>query len=275
MSNPDSQTERPALSHLLPETEDFLMKVPLYKSFGVDNSCFGKIYRLENFQGNIDWFCIECNRSSIFEGDNNDRGLSTRQGYPELERVFHITLVCQRNRSHVLLFIFKVSKGLISKIGQYPSIADLYSGELNKYRRILGDEKYREFSRAVGLVSHGVGIGAFVYLRRIFEGLIEEAHEKPKSVPEWDEDQYLRSRMDEKILLLQDYLPTFLVENRGLYSIMSVGIHSLTESQCLEYFDTVKIGIELILDEKIEQERKQTKLDAAKRAIAEIKGKLN
>jgi hypothetical protein len=63
----------------------------------------------------------------------------------------------------------------IQKVGQRPSVADLYSGDLSKYRKILGN-KYVEFNRAVGLNAHGVGIGAFVYLRRIFEDLVTEAY---------------------------------------------------------------------------------------------------
>ena len=49
--------------------------------------------------------------------------------------------------------------------------------DIKKYRKILGKEKYGEFGRAVGLYTHGIGIGSYVYLRRIFENLIEEAHQ--------------------------------------------------------------------------------------------------
>jgi hypothetical protein len=43
-------------------------------------------------------------------------------------------------------------------------------------------DAYREFGKAVGLGAHGVGIGAVVYLRRIIESLIEEAHQTAKSL---------------------------------------------------------------------------------------------
>jgi hypothetical protein len=104
-----------------------------------------------------------------------------------------------------------------------------------------------------------------VYLRRIFESLIEEARNEGAKDSSWDDEEFTKSRMDEKILLLQDKLPSFLVENRGLYSILSKGIHSLTEEECLEYFNPVKVAIELILDEKIEQEQKRSKIEAAKK----------
>ncbi|KKL23256.1 hypothetical protein LCGC14_2427220 [marine sediment metagenome] len=41
--------------------------------------------------------------------------------------------------------------------------------------------------------------------------------------------------------MIKDYLPEFLVENRSLYAILSKGIHALSEDECLQYFETVKI----------------------------------
>lgn len=81
--------------------------------------------------------------------------------------------------------------------------------------------------------------------------------------------------MEEKITLLKDYLPEFLVENKKMYSILSVGIHSLSENDCLKYFETVKIGIELILDEKIEILKKQEKAQAVKKSLGIITEKIN
>lgn len=117
----------------------------------------------------------------------------------------------------------------------------------------------KEFTKAIGLAANGVGIGSFVYLRRIFENLIEEAHTKAKVRPGWDEEFYNKQRMSERIELLKDYLPEFLVENKSLYSILSVGIHSLEEDECLAHFEHVKLAIELILDEKVEKYKKRRK----------------
>jgi len=39
-----------------------------------------------------------------------------------------------------------------------------------------------EFRESIGLAAHSVGIGSFVYLRRILKGLIEEAHTEAKSL---------------------------------------------------------------------------------------------
>lgn len=114
--------------------------------------------------------------------------------------------------------------------------------EIKKYKVVLDNESYKELNKAIGLVSYGIGIGSFVYLRRIFENLVEEAHKVAMKDSTWNDDQYCRSRMDEKALMFKKYLPEFLIANRSIYSILSLGIHSLDEQTCLDHFDTVKVS---------------------------------
>jgi hypothetical protein len=189
-------------------------------------------------------------------------------------RVFHVRFDCPREEKQSLYFFFRVHNGSMEKVGQSPSLADLHLGDVKKYRKLLGDGKYQEFTKAVGLNAHGIGIGAFVYLRRIFENLIGSARQEAARSGTWDEDAYNRDRMDEKILLLRDSLPSFLVENRGIYSVLSRGIHELSEQECLNLFEPLKTGIELILDEKLEQKEKAAKIDRTKQALSKIKGDL-
>ncbi len=117
---------------------------------------------------------------------------------------------------------------------------------------------------------HGVGIGSFVYLRRIFERLIEEAHQAATTDASWDENVYVRSRMEEKIKILSPSLPSFLSQNWQIYSILSKGIHELSEQECAKYFDVVKGGVELILDQKIEEKERKEKAAALQSSIQKI-----
>ncbi len=188
--------------------------------------------------------------------------------------VLEYSFKCTRDDSHEMSFYFLIHNNTITKIGQYPSIADVITIDIQKYRKVLGNERYKEFSRAIGLTSHGVGIGAFVYLRRIFENLIEEAHQVQKVIAGWDEDAYQKSRMEEKITLLEDCLPEFLVQNKSLYSILSKGIHELQEDECLASFPITKLGIELILDEKLEELVRQEKINQASSGISGLTQKL-
>ena len=58
------------------------------------------------------------------------------------------------------------------KIGQYPSLADIANDESRTYRSVLDETDGAELHRVIGLAAHGVGVGSFVYLRRILERLI-------------------------------------------------------------------------------------------------------
>jgi hypothetical protein len=110
-----------------------------------------------------------------------------------------------------------------------------------------------------------------VYLRRIFESLIEDAHVEASTEPGWDEQAYGGSRVAEKIVMLERLLPPFLVENRGLYSVLSVGVHTLSEEECLAAFPAVRLAIELILDGMLEERERHAKLKSAAQSIAALK----
>ena len=191
-----------------------------------------------------------------------------------------LELACTRQPQHTIVFVFRLrantpagTGGTITKIGQHPSTATLASEEISRYRRILSKD-YVELSKAVGLFAHGIGIGSFVYLRRIFENLIEEARQEAQKQQDWDMEKYTRSRMAEKVQMLKGYLPEFVVNNSSLYSILSKGIHELAEDECMTYFPVVKIGIEIILDAKIEEIEKRHKQNNFGLALAGINSKL-
>jgi hypothetical protein len=107
-----------------------------------------------------------------------------------------------------------------------------------------------------------------------FEHLISEAFKKAQSDNTITEEEYQQSRMDEKIGLLHAYLPSFLVEKKSMYSILSLGIHELAEEVCLEHFQALRTGIELILDEKLDEIRKNEKIEAAKKKLDSIHAKV-
>ncbi|MCW1916785.1 hypothetical protein OJ996_24570 [Luteolibacter sp. GHJ8] len=149
-------------------------------------------------------------------------------------------------------------------------MADIDEGHIRRYRPVLDKEDFTELSRSIGLASHGVGIGSFIYLRRIFERLVEEAHKRATTADHWDEEAYSSSRMDDKIRMLSNELPPFLVEQRGLYGILSKGVHALDEDTCTTYYPVIRAGIELILDQKLELARQKKKMEEAKAQIAKI-----
>lgn len=182
-----------------------------------------------------------------------------------------IQIICKRTGCVFYFFVnWDPDTREMMKVGQYPSVADFHISEVKQYCKVLSKEKLREFTKAIGLAANGVGIGSFVYLRRIFEYLIDVAYTEALSENTIVEKNYQVRRMDERIVLLKEYLPDFLVENRSIYSILSVGIHELSEDTCLEHFDALRVGIEIILDEKLERKKKANKIEEAKKRLAEV-----
>ncbi len=186
-----------------------------------------------------------------------------------------LKIKCKRTDVHFSFLIkWEPDQNKIMKIGQFPSVADFHIDEIKQYKKVLSEDKLREITKAIGLAANGVGIGSFVYLRRVFEHLIDEAYKIALSDSAITFDKFQKARMDEKIKLLSDYLPDFLVKNKGMYSILSIGIHALQEEDCLAHFDTLRVGIEIILDEKLEEFKKKEKIEAAKKKLAKIKSEI-
>lgn len=184
-------------------------------------------------------------------------------------------LLCTRKKSPLLILV-KVDweSNKICKVGQTPSIASMHIAQVHQYDKVLDKHDMKDLTRAIGLAANGIGIGSFVYLRRIFERLIQDVVNKMIVDGSITQEQFDKSRMDEKITLIKSELPPFIVEQRSIYGIISKGIHQLSEEECLAMFDVMRISIELILDEKLEQYNKEKKIKQVKASINTYAAKL-
>lgn len=252
-----------------PTPKEFLIDLPLYELVTFEDEDLEEGRKLFCFNETLDTYCPDCNQHSIFSRLGNYSTMYDASAWVDCGR-FVISLGCSRNRSHELFFLFQADGQSIQKIGQLPSIASLNLFDVKKYSKVLEKKYFKELTKSIGLASHGVGVGSFVYLRRIFEFLIEEARGNVENVEDWDDSAYKTARMAEKIEMLKTELPDFLVENKSMYSILSKGIHELSENECLAAFPVVKLGIEVILDDKLERMRREQKLAEAKKAIASL-----
>jgi hypothetical protein len=179
----------------LPTLKALFLETPLYEKFDIQYSDSEYLFSLRYFQNTLDAFCPFCSKYSTFKGIQNNPTHPV-EGWEVFKfadfdeaknfifedwtshRIHHTNLICTRDEDHLMLFSFYFTPKALMKVGQFPSIADLSMPDLRRYREVLTPEKYKELNRGIGLITHGVGIGAFTYLRRIFEDLIEEAHKK-------------------------------------------------------------------------------------------------
>ena len=224
-----------------------------------------------------DGFCIHCKRESHFRRYRSSHtGLNYEQ---RLDKITHngrlvpisesIRLECARDNSHVIDVEIRVVNGLLQKYGQFPSLSDLTMPELSKYRKVLGEARYSELRRGIGLFSHGANIGAFIYMRRVFELLIE-AHHAQHVVLFGEVEGYGRMHVAERVKTLSNTLPAFRVDNVKLYSILSRGVHELSEEACGAAFPAVRAAILLILDQdlrRVEQQKNEEEVRKALQAL--------
>lgn len=254
----------------------FIFNLPLYTKVVMNNEDIASFMNLMQLNTNINEYNPVIKEPTTYKVVRNP--VTHRQYYDDSFRAFQgireFELKCVRSELQVNIYVYvgvKVVDGksvfTITKIGQNPSIADFHISQIKDYSSVLSKDELREFTKAIGLAANGVGIGSFVYLRRIFENQIEKAHQAAIEHGKLDETQYHKNRIPEKIDQLKEYLPEFLVEHKSLYSILSKGVHELSEQECLIYFDTVKVGIEMILDEKVEIYAKKRKIELARAKI--------
>lgn len=272
--------------------EDWLLNLPLYAPVEIGDDVDYAVQAILTFDGTMDAFCPECQQGATFIAaisNMTERNTQEEQRQVALRRlsgvngssirkVWHIptflkSIICTR-AEHIVHFHFVVNGEAIVKIGQYPSLADMATGDTSQFEKALGKSRLNELNKAIGLAAHGVGIGSYVYLRRVFESLIEEAHAKARLTHEWIENEYEKGRMKEKISMLKNFLPEFIVEHPQLYGILSLGVHELTEEECIRNFEVLKSGILVIAEERTHEIQRAKRYKEASQALASASQKV-
>jgi hypothetical protein len=238
----------------------FYFETPLYEFISTEEILD------ELHDGEVDAYSAQYKTPTTYSIDYTDVAQSYYTDYKGYKRV---TLKNKRKTDDVLIFFVIQYVNGYMKIGQMPSLADLqYSEITEKYTKQLNNENLALFKKAIGLAAHGVGAGSFVYLRKIFEALIHDTYVKHNVDHKITREDFLKLRMSDKVEALRDYLPSQLIDMKGVYSTLSLGVHELSEQDCLIYFQPIKLSIQLILDQQIEE---QIKIDREKKVREEIK----
>jgi hypothetical protein len=242
----------------------FYFETPLYEVVKIDN--LSHVIH----SGDVEAY-------SVFQKSPTTYSISYSEvdAYSKFENFKKVSLTNKRTSEDILFFFVYADHKNVVKVGQLPSLASLQLSEIDKkYSKQLDDTDIRLFKKAIGLSAHGVGAGSFVYLRRIFEGLILSAYEQNASELAISGEDFKLLRMTEKVDTLKKFLPSELVEMKSIYAILSKGVHELSEEECLVYFAPLKLSIELILDQKIEEALKVEKARQVKSEIEKISASL-
>jgi hypothetical protein len=264
-----SEVDRAVDTDPPPSLDELLLNRALYDLVMFSGSKQAYLHTLRYGSFQFDAHCIRCDKLATFKatstnyiGTLND---AIKPGF------FNRAIACTRDEKHFYVYEFLLNGDGLQKIGQFPSIEDVIGSDLRRYKSVLPNEDFRELRRATGLFSHGIGIGSFVYLRRIFERMIYRHRDDVEAVG-GKIDSFDKMRMDEKIGSLANVLPPALVKNKAVYSILSTGIHELDEDQCRRYFPVVRAAIIQILEQALEGRERQKAEQALEREIARIHG---
>ena len=229
----------------------------------------------------IDDFCQTCDAQKVFcsevkenfkelltdtfkviGGPPGTNGPAPSEFYKDKEYFVNLILYCAKcGEPHYYSLLFKGNT--VTKIGQYPSFTKVAAQDLKKYKNLIS-KYYPELTKSVNAYSQGMGVAAFVYLRRILEYLVESRFNGDAS---WKFIEKLK-----EVEKTETIIPSELSEIKSeIYSILSKGIHEYEEEECMQLYLSVKFIIERMLDLELEKKENANK---AKIAIKAIKGKL-
>jgi len=257
---------------------DFYFETPLYEELK-----YSQIQKIGELMSNdVDAYSAKNNTDTTYS-INFAWIVKTETKYVNIHTEYYagfalVTLQCKRKNNDVLRFFIlndQINKKII-KVGQMPSIADLQFSDIErKYENVLEKQYLNEFKKSIVSASHGYGVAAFIYLRRIFENLIFQTFQH--NIAEFDilETDFIPKRMEDKIDILKKCLPSQLVTMKSIYGILSLGIHQLDEDECLSYFHPLKLSVELILDQKIREDAEEKRDEDVKKQVQQITQKLS
>lgn len=266
---------------------DFLKNVilsePLYKTVEFDARWY---YSFASFSRMIDHdYCDHCSENSVFEWNydlsfhdifcklaeyNKDSQNPIFRGITEPYRnqpvfIDYLFFCTGCKRIHYYTMMFKGNT--VTKIGQYPSFASKEKVELKKYKNLKIVKKYYiELMRSVDAYSQHMGIAAFVYLRRIYEHIVETEYSK-LSIEKNEKasfDEKMKA-VDKEIHIIPDALAS---QKSKIYSVLSKGIHEYDEDECYEMYPVIRNVILFILNRYLAQKDEKKLQEDARKLLA-------
>lgn len=181
---------------------------------------------------------------------------------------FQYFFSCTNNQDHTYMMMvsleLKNGEFYVRKIGQNPSMLTIKGFDFDKYKNELEIiNAYVDYKKADLSFADHFYVGAYAYLRRIFEKMIAKYLE---GVTTKD------NRMDTKIEAAKErFDPRIKGMLSNLYGILSISIHELDEDQSKDYY----IYLKAIIDIQLEFERTEREKENQTKSLSSILGKIN
>ena len=161
-------------------------------------------------------------------------------------------------------YAIRIDGHSICKVGQSPSFSRMETQSFRKYKNLIS-KYYTELTSAVNLYSQNLGIGAFVYLRRILEHLVDT---KYSILPDHADNTKFIDKL-KAVEAIAPVIPKELEEiKEQIYSVLSKGVQEYSEDECLELFDAVFYVVTSVLDQELFKKEQEEKAANVKKIIA-------
>lgn len=169
-----------------------------------------------------------------------------------------------------LTMIFLYEKNCIAKVYQ-SFISDIIKDEdIQQFKKmkLLNEDDLKELNNANKCKKLGMNIASFVYMRRIFENMLQriyEAHQSEVTIKD-DSKKFTDLFVKDKVKLLKPYLPILMNEEVSsdkyikLYKLLSEGIHKLNEDICESLYNIIKELLLMILEKEMQEKKNRKNL---------------
>lgn len=152
---------------------------------------------------------------------------------------------CTNDSSHNYMMVISIElkngKFVVRKIGQNPSMLTVKGFDFDKYKSFLEKiNAYDDYKKADMSNSEHFYVGAYAYLRRIFEKMIIYYLGNVKL-----KDDHIDTKIDS---VKDQFDPRTRSLLKNLYGILSISIHELDEEQSKEYYIYLKAVIDMQLE---------------------------
>lgn len=170
------------------------------------------------------------------------------------------------NEKLIMIFLYK--KNCITKIYQSLISDIIEDSNIQQFKKmkLLNENDMTELNNANKCRKLGMNVASFVYMKRVFENMLQRIYEKHKTEITLKDSskKFTDLYVKDKIRLLKPYLPMLMSEEATsdkyikLYKLLSEGIHKLNEDVCEGLYNIIKELLLMILEKEI-QEKKNNK----------------
>lgn len=249
--------------------KDLLQNEPTYKFVQIPSNVQGHMLSARVWLKEVEGWCENCQSIKPFHNinQNNVIGDFDEDLIVDTFKVIFKCVSCLTDKKSYFVAVRKYEANIleVAKIGEFPQKGLPKNKQLSKF---FSEDK-ADYNKAVVCLANGYGAGAFVYFRRIVEKNIDHLLDMIKDTVVKDSALAVKiselkntSPMSDKITIANHALPDHL-KPQGfnplgqIYGLLSDGVHTLEDEQCLVKASDLQACLEYLISELAAHKKNQ------------------